>query len=201
MTLSFNLFGDLAGDLERADRAVHTLWPDVPGTVVEVRFAHSPGRLDPQWLSNLVDLHVAFVLDLGDGTQGIVGVVTGYHDVNRPQAPKPTRLPRYRDITERSGIFGPDALDAVNGTDLIHIWLDHLLVHSMLQHPSGAWRWGRLVVVHPAGNTDYADACRRYGALLVDQTTFASRTIEDVLAAKVLPARTTAAVRRRYLPR
>ncbi len=48
-----------------------------------VRFAHSPGRLDPAWLGNLVELDVAFVLDLGDGTQGIVGVVTAYHRTPR----------------------------------------------------------------------------------------------------------------------
>jgi hypothetical protein len=199
-TLTFNLFGDLAADLELADRAVHTWWPDVPGTVGEVRFAHSPGRLDPAWLGNLVDFDVAFVLDLGDGTQGIVGVVTAYHEANRPQPPKPSRLPRYREITETSGIFGPDAIDAVNGTELIHIWLDHLLVHSMLQHPSRTWRWGRLVVVHPAGNSDFAEACARYRALLVDESTFASATVEELLDAEVLPAQTTAALRARYLP-
>jgi hypothetical protein len=171
-----------------------------PGTVSEVRFAHSPGRLDPIWLGNLVDFDVAFVLDLGDGTQGIVGVVTGYHDVNRPQPPKPSRLPRYCEITEASRVFGPGAIDAVNGTDLIHIWLDHLLVLSMLQHPSRTWRWGRLVVVHPAGNTDYADACSRYRALLVDQSTFSSVTVEQLLDTKALRARTATAVRKRYLP-
>jgi PD-(D/E)XK nuclease superfamily protein len=159
----FNLFGDLAADLGLADRAVHTWWPDAPGTVCDVRFAHSPGRLDPAYLGNLVAWDVVFVLDLGDGTEGIVGVVTAYHDVNKPQPPKPSRLPRYREITERSGIFGPGAIDAVNGTELIHIWLDHLLVLSMLQHSSRAWRSGRLVVVHPAGNTDFADACSPTG--------------------------------------
>ena len=35
-TLAFNLFGDLAADLELADRAVHTWWPDAPGTVSEM---------------------------------------------------------------------------------------------------------------------------------------------------------------------
>jgi hypothetical protein len=198
--MSFNLFGDLAADFERADRAVHTWWPDVPGTLSDVRFAHSPGRLDPAWLGNLVALDVAFVLDLGDGIQGIVGVVTAYRDVNRPQPPKPARLPRYREITEMSGSFAPGAIDAVNGTELIHVWLEHLLVLSMLQHPSRVWRWGRLVVVYPAGNTDFADVCSRYQALLVDQSTFASATIEELLDANVVPAHTSRALRDRYLP-
>jgi len=197
---AFNLFGDLAADLGLADRAVHTWWPDVPGTVGDVGFAHSPGRLDPTWLGNLVAFDVGFVLDLGDGTQGIVGVVTAYNEVNRRQPPKPSRLPRYREITDRAGFFGPRAIDAVNGTELIHIWLAHLLVLSMLQHPSRAWRWGRLVVVHPAGNSDFADACSRYRALLVDQSTFASATVEALLGGTILPAQTTAALRDRYLP-
>jgi hypothetical protein len=178
---------------------VHTWWPDTPGTVVEVRFAHSPGRLDPQWLGNLVALDAAFVLELKDGCHGIVGVVTAYHQVNRPQPPKPARLPRYVEITERSRAFRPDAIDAVNGTELIHIWLDHALVLSMLQHSSGTWSWGRLVVVHPTGNTDFADACSRYRALLVDESTFAAATIEELLDAGAIPASTTAALRQRYL--
>ncbi|HSB86736.1 MAG TPA: hypothetical protein VLD86_10520 [Ilumatobacteraceae bacterium] len=198
--MCFNLFGDLAADLTLADRAVHTWWPDVPGTVSEVRFAHSPGRLDPAYLGNLVDLDAAFVLDVGDGSRGIVGVITAYHNVNRPQAPKPSRLPRYREITERSGVFRADAMPAVNGTHLIHIWLDQQLVHSMLQHATDNWSWGRLIVVHPAGNSDFADACTQYRALLTDTSTFASTTIEALLAADVLPATTIAAFRDRYLP-
>jgi hypothetical protein len=53
VSMSFNLFGDLAADLGLADRAVHAWWPDVPGTVCEVRFAHSPGRLDPASATSL----------------------------------------------------------------------------------------------------------------------------------------------------
>src|SRR5205809_4213121 len=121
VSMSFNLFGDLAGDLRLADRAVHAWWSDTPGTVRDIRFAHSPGRLDPAWLGNLVAFDVAVVLDLVDGTQGIAGVVTAYHDVNRRQPPKPSRLPRYREITDRSGFFAPGEIAAVTGTELLHI--------------------------------------------------------------------------------
>ena len=51
--LAVNLFGDLAADLDRADRAVHTWWPEAPGRVTDVRFAHSPGRFDPSYSNSL----------------------------------------------------------------------------------------------------------------------------------------------------
>ena len=79
------------------------------------------------------------------------------------------------------------------------MWLEHLLLLSMLQHVSGSWTWGRYVVVHPAGNSDYADACARYRTLLADQATFASVTLEELLGAGALPPPTVAALRDRYL--
>jgi hypothetical protein len=195
-TLAFNLFGDLT-----PDRAVHTWWPDAPGTVSEVRFAHSPGRLDPAYLNSLRAFDAAFVLDLGDGTQGILGVVTKYHEWLKPEIPKPRNLPRYLEVAEKSGVFAPGATDEVKGkSGFAVMWLEHLLLLSMLQHVSGTWSWGRYVVVHPAGNTDFAYACTRYRDLLVDRSTFASMTIEELLDADALPARTTAALRDRYLP-
>jgi hypothetical protein len=199
--MAFNLFGDLAADLGLADRAVHTWWPDTPGTVCEVRFAHSPGRFDRAYLNSLRAFDVAFVLDLDDGTQGIVGLDTNYHERTKPEIPKPSNLPRYLEVAERSGVFGTGAIDAVKGrTDLAVMWLEHLLLLSMLQHASGTWNWGRYVVVHPAGNSDYADACARYQDLLVAQSTFSSVTVEELLEANVLPAQTAAALRDRYLP-
>lgn len=199
--MAFNLFGDLAGDLGLADRAVHVWWPDAPGTVSEVRFAHSPGRFDPAYLNSLRAFDVAFVLDLGDGTQGIVGVGTKYHDRTKPETPKPSNLQRYLEVAVRSGVFGRGATDAVKGrSELAVMWLEHLLLLSMLQHLSGTWSWGRYVVVYPAGNVDFANACERYRALLLDDSTFSSVTVEELLDAGALPAPTVAALRDRYIP-
>jgi hypothetical protein len=199
--MAFNLFGDLAADLRLADRAVHAWWPDAPGTVSAVHFAHSPGRFDPAYLNSLRAFHVAFVLDLGDGRKAIVGVDTKYHERIKPETPKPSNLRRYLEVAERSGIFTPGATDAVKGrSELCVMWLEHLLLLSMLQHVSGTWSWGRYVVVHPAGNTDFAEACARYGALLVDQSTFSSVTLEKLLNADALPPPTVAALHERYIP-
>jgi hypothetical protein len=193
--LAFNLFGDLAVDLALADRAVHTWWPDAPGTVSDVRFAHSPGWLDPSYINSLRAFDAAFVLD-----RGIVGVNVKYHERRKPEIPKPGNLRRYLEVAERSGVFEPGGTDAVKGrSDLAVMWLEHLLLLSMLQHPSGAWSWGRYVVVHPAGNTDVADLCARYQALLADRSTFASMTLEELLDTGALPKKTVVALRDRYL--
>jgi hypothetical protein len=199
--MAINLFGDLAADLGPADRAVHAWWPDAPGTVSEVRFEHSPGRFDPAYLNSLRAFDAAFVLDLGDGTRGIVGIDIKYQERAKPETPKPSNLRRYLQVAERSAAFEKGATEAVKGrSDLAVMWLEHLLLLSMLQHPSGAWTWGRYVVVHPAGNSDFADACNRYGDLLADRSTFSSGTVEELLDADVLPARTATALRERYIP-
>src|SRR5215211_7697254 len=200
-TLAFNLLGDLAADPGLADRAVHTWCPDAPGRVSEVRFAHSPGRFDPSYLNSLRAFDAALVLDLDDGTRGIVAVDVNYHEWAKPETPKPSNRRRNLEVAERSGAFAAEAAEALTGrSELAVMWLEHLLLLSMLQHPSGDWRWGRYVVVHPAGNSDLADACARYRSLLVDQATFASVTLEELLDAGALPAPTVAALRDRHLP-
>lgn len=201
MPMCFNLFGDLAADPMLADRAVHTLWPDAPGEVTQLRFEHSPGRLDADYLGNLTAFDVAVVLDVDDGRRAIIGVETKYHEWAKPETAKPTRLDRYRQVAEASEAFVPGVEETVNGTGLLQIWLDHLLVLSMLQHHSGQWAWGRFVLVYPEANSDVAAACERYQQLLVDRSTFTPLTIEEMLAADVLPATSTTRFCDRYLPR
>jgi hypothetical protein len=104
-------------------------------------------------------------------------------------------------VAKQSGAFAPGAIDKVQGrSELAVMWLEHLLLFSMLQHPSGSWSWGRYVVVYPAGNTDMAGLISNYRRLLRDRSTFASMTLDELLDAGALPKRTTTALRRRYLP-
>lgn len=153
--------------------------------VTEVRFAHSPGRFDPAYLNSLRAFDAAFVLDLGNGTRGIIAVTTLYYDWLKPEIPKPRNVARYLEVADRSGVFAPGATDQVKGrSELAVMWLEHLLLLSMLQHASGAWTWGRYVIVHPAG--------------IVDQSTFATMTLEELLDSHALPKATEAAVRTRY---
>ncbi len=100
--LSFNLFGDLGADIGRADRAVHRWWPDTPGTVRDIRFAHSPGRLDPSYLNSLRHFDAAFVLDTGGGTRAVVAVDVKFFERTKIEQPKPSNAARIMEVYERS---------------------------------------------------------------------------------------------------
>ena len=201
MALSFNLFGDLAADLALADRAVHGWFPDTPGRVSELRFAHSPGWFDPAYINSLRSFDTAFVLDHDVGGRSIVAVSVMYHERNKPETPRPENLARYTEVAERSHVFAPGAVDTLKERgDLCMMWIEHLLLFSMLQHPSGSWTWGRYVVVHPAGNCDVVDACARYRAVLADDATFATMTLEQLLDSGTLAGPTVTALSDRYLP-
>ena len=198
--LSFSLFGDLAADLARADRAVHLWFPDAAGRVSGVRFAHSPGWLDPAYLNSLRSFDALFTLDLDDGSRGIVAINVKYHERNKGEIPKPENHALYGTVAKRSRAFAPGAVETLHGrSDLCVLWLEHLLMFSMLQHPTDNRTWGRYLVVHPAGNSDIVDLCSRYRTMLADETTFTTMTLEDLLDAGGLPKPTISALRARYL--
>lgn len=200
MPLCFNLFGDLAADRERASHAVRSWWPDAPRGEVSVRFEHSPARKDRAYLGNRSAFDVAFDLDAGSA-RAIVGVETKYHEhAKAEKTPRPAALKRYVEIAERSGAFADGWQARVVETELQQIWLDHLLLLSMLQHPLKRWWWGRFVLVYPSRNPSFAAAASSYREVLRDPATFAAVTIEELVATPgALTAPTAAAFRERYL--
>ncbi|MGZ4724655.1 MAG: PGN_0703 family putative restriction endonuclease [Ilumatobacteraceae bacterium] len=198
--LSFNLFGDLAADLALADRAVHRWFPDTPGRVSEVRFAHSPGWFDPAYINSLRSFATVFILDRDDGSRGLVAIDVKYHERSHSGTPRPENLTRYTEVAERARVFAPGAIDALSQRgDLCVIWIEHLLLFSMLQHPGDNFTWGRYVVVHPARNVDVVDVGDRYRAMLADGTSFATMTLEQLLDTDTLPEPVVDALRGRYL--
>lgn len=103
-------------------------------------------------------------------------------------------------VAKRSRAFAPGAIETLKGrNDLCVLWLEHLLMFSMLQHPSDNCTWGRYLVVHPAGNSDVVDLRSRYRTMLADETTFTSMTLEQLLGTGTLPRPTISALRTRYL--
>ncbi len=205
MPMCFNLFGDLHDDPDAATRTAIALWPDAPKGRARIRFEYSPGGGDPEFLGNRSAFDAAFEIALENGSHAIIGIETKYHEHARPEAkPKPVRLARYEEVTERSGIFISGWRDRLVGTELQQIWLDHLLVLSMLQHnfedPSRRWSWGRFVLVYPAKNSSFDRVAAEYRKALRDTSTFESRTIESLLTVPdAFDETTIASFRERYL--
>ena len=95
-----------------------------------------------------------------------------YHERNKPETPKPENRDVYVGVAERSRAFSRPAIAQLQQrSDMCVLWLEHLLMLSMLQHASGRWTWGRYLVVFPSGNVDVEDLTTRYRATLSDDNT------------------------------
>jgi hypothetical protein len=201
MPMCFNLFAELQADLGLADRAVHTWWPETPGTVTHVCFEWSPGRrVRGEYLENSSAFDVAFLLDLPSGERGVLGVETKYHeDCRKEERPSSERLERYGWVTAASGTMTLDCVEQIIGTDLQQIWLDHLLAVSMPLNRVHPWGWAGFALVHPAGNPSYARATERHRALLATPASLHVNTIESLIEADVLPDAAATAFAERYL--
>lgn len=200
MPLCFNLFGDLT-DSALARAAVRAWWPELPPGEVCTQFEYSPGRLDPAYLGNRSAFDACFEITAADGTRSFVGVETKYHEHAAKEAkPSERAMLRYAEVTEKSGAFVADWREHILGTDLQQIWLDHLLLLSMLQLLPERHARGLFVLVYPAGNPSFASAATRYRELLTDASTFQARTLEELVDEPgALPAATCDAFRARYL--
>lgn len=196
--MCFNLFGELAADLELATSAARAWWPGRVERVCELRFEWSPGRLDPRYLGNRTAFDAVLRHTSPDGGYGFIGIETKYHErAERPKPLRPERLQRYAEVTERSGMFRPGWEQALARTDLQQIWLDHLLALSMVP----GWGSGMFVLLYPAANTSMAGAARRYADTLLGTTTFEHRTLDAMTERlrKVTNAGWLAAFEDRYL--
>lgn len=197
MPMCFNLFGTLT-DPAAATAAIRAFWPDVPGRVDQVIFEWSPGRADPAYLGNRTSFDVAFILDLGDGRRGVLGVETKYHEHPTPVGIRPQNLARYVDVSRASGLFEERDLAVLPGDKASQIWLDHLLALSMLQHPSGQWQWARFVIVYADANPSWAPLVARYRGMLRDGATFGASTFDELVGSGALEPAVRGALVSRY---
>jgi hypothetical protein len=176
--MCFNLFGELAADLQLATSAAQTWWPGRVEQVIELRFEWSPGRRNRRYLDNRTAFDAILMHTTPDGGRGFIGIETKYHE--RAARPKPLRaeqLERYAEVTERVGVFTSGWREALAQTSLQQIWLDHLLALSMLDE----WDTGLFVLIYPAANASIASVANRYATVLRHTTTFEHHTLEEMV--------------------
>jgi hypothetical protein len=181
--MSFNLFGELAADRQLATRVLGDWVPGGMDEVLEIRFEHSPGRLDAEYLGNRTAFDVS-VEGRRDDDLVFLGIETKYHEHPRAEkAPKRGNRPRYWEVTDRSGLFPDDWQDQIAGRALQQIWLDHLLALSMLRSEKTAYVTGVFVLMAPQSNPAWEPLADDYRALLTSADTFQHRTLESVVDA------------------
>ncbi|HKU44732.1 MAG TPA: hypothetical protein VJR89_41515 [Polyangiales bacterium] len=200
LALCFNLFGPLSSSPGDAERAVRAFWPELPRGPTSLRFAHCPGRRSPAFLDDDTAFDLALEIE-GDAGVVFQGLSVLYHEHVEPEAAPPTAaLGRYLAVAERSDVFLPGWQDVLPGSRLQSIWRGHLLVLSMLQHPSRHWQTGRFLLVYPALNPSIALAVASYRELLREPSTFSAVTIESLLRTPgALDRATRDAIQARYI--
>lgn len=177
--LAFNLFGELALNLERATHVARRLWPERVASVSSVEFEWSPGRWDARYLDNGTAADVAIFHTTPRGGTGVVFVETKYHE--DLSGDDDDLKPRYFEVARASGMFVDDRIDALTRGPLQQLWFDHLLAlatQSTDRHESALF-----VVAYPEINERCGDAVRRYREALTPggAATFEARTLEDLV--------------------
>lgn len=176
--LCFNLFGELAADLELATRVLGSLLGERAGVVESIRFEWSPGRGDPKYLANKSAFDV-FVTYRGSRGRGFLALEVKYHEDLRGKAA--TASERYRTLARMHGLFSEKVFDRLERPPLQQLWLDHLLALQMLSVDGHHWQDGVFVVLHPARNQRCADAVAAYRGLMSETATFDAITLERLL--------------------
>lgn len=177
--LCFNLFGEMSRDLPLGSAVFSDLTEGRVREITTISFEFSPGRGDARYTddNSAFDVYVEFLTSAK--SRGFIGIEVKYHEKMND---KPARdRPRYGQIASAMDIFRNEALPRLRGTSLQQVWRDHLLAGSLCQ--VGGFADALSVVIHPADNSKCVEALRNYRACLTRTESFATWTLEDVVAA------------------
>lgn len=193
--LCFNLFGDLAFDLDAATRIFRTLWPERVASVTAIRFEHSPARGDERYTGDHSAFDVFVEHTTRGGGRGFIGIEVKYHEGLDVATSR--HKPRYDEVADAMACFSSEHRPHLRNKPLEQIWRDHLLAGAMLEVDK-TWESGLYVFLHAAGNERCVRAAARYAECLTDSRTFAALSLERLLDA-IDPAPHADLLRDRYL--
>ncbi len=177
--LCFNLFGELARDLELATRVFQKLAPERVARVTGIAFEHSPGRGDLRFTADksAFDVFVTYVSPAG--RRGFLGIEVKYHEgLGDPAA---AHRSRYDELAEAMGCFVA-ARELLTKPPLQQIWRDHLLAGALIAAGEG-FDEGTFVFLAPRDNVACSKAVAKYRTMLTNERTFLSWALEDVVQA------------------
>lgn len=177
--LCFNLFGELARDLNLAGRVLQSLMPGRIACVTEIRFEHAPGRSDPRYTGDRSAFDVFVRYESPAGKRGFLGIEVKYHEALNDTAAE--HRARYDELADAMGCFAAEHA-ALRNKPLQQIWRDHLLSGALL-HGDLGYDEGSFVFLYPRDNEACAKALAAYRTHLTSSDTFSVWTLEDFVSA------------------
>jgi len=179
--LCFNLFAELAEDLELATRLIRALpRGDDVGRVVRVDFEHSPGRSDPRFTGDRSAFDVFVAYESRSGPAGFLGIEVKYHEDLVVKAA--AHRDRYDEVAKLMGCFHSDAFERLRARPLQQIWRDHLLTGAVVAAKIGYDR-GTFVFLAPSDNDACTRATNGYRSCLSSESSLIGWALEDVFRA------------------
>jgi len=204
--LCFNLFGELALDLDLATNFFKEIFPGKIKAVTEIKFEYSPGRRTVHCDSSAFDVFVLY--ENLFGKKCFIGIEVKYAESLREESKKKAasifkeHQKTYTSLTTPD-IFKPNAIDKLQLTPLSQIWRDHML--ALACRFGSVYDDGFFVFLFPAANKECQNGVDKYLDQLInndeERTFFFPRHLEDFIHTlkRIHPTSWTTELRERYL--
>ena len=178
--LCFNLFGELAEDLNVASQVLGDMSKGRVSRVTAIEFEWSPGRGDYRYTGDKSAFDVYIAYQNATGQCGVLGIEVKYHE-NLTADTTDAYRPRYDEVAAEMGCFHTEHLATLRQAGpLQQMWRDHLLVGAHRQVDGFADAC--FVVLYPEVNTPCAQAVAAYRQCLSDARTFEAWTLETFVS-------------------
>ena len=183
--LCFNLFGELAEDLDLASQVLNDMSKGRVSRVTTIEFEWSPGRDNPRYTDDKSAFDVYVTYQNATGLRGFLGIEVKYHE-NLEEKGENYYRPHYDEVAAAMGCFHEEHLDRLRQVGcrrvdgLQQMWRDHLLMGAHRQEDGFADACS--VFLYPAVNTTCETAVAAYRQCLSDDRTFEAWTIESFVS-------------------
>jgi len=179
--LCFNLFGELAEDLDLASQVLGDMSKGRVSRVTTIKFEWSPGRSDPRYTGDKTAFDVYVIYQNAKGQRGFLGIEVKYHE-NLEKKDKNSYRPRYDEVAAEMDCFREEHLDTLRQcgqrrvSALQQMWRDHLLMGA--HRKVDGFEEACSVLLYPEVNTTCEAAVAAYLQCLSDVRTFEAWTLE-----------------------
>ena len=181
--LTFNLFARAKLDRDFAARLCRELVPNLIERVAWVAFEHSPGRGDPQMLSDYTAFDL-FIMGAGAaGEPTFLAIEVKYSESLRQQPRR--QASRYRELTRAYALHANPESDVLFAEPLAQLTAEHLL-SAIIKEKLGPEARGTFLTIAPADNRDAWHGIERYRQTLTAEppgVPFISLTLETAIEA------------------